>query len=238
MLGYFLVDDVVEHVQELARGRHGERHGARHDEQRREPSCVYVKAVRACGRLQRIGIARQTSIAHAFGVITADSPYYFASPGIKPTSRTLTTQKRHDLERQREELLAALPRLRRFARSLTGNRQDGDDLMQTTVERALQRGWPEGVEALPWLFKVCKNLWIDELRARAVRVKAAQTRELDEEPAISGEAVALGEIGLREVEQALESLPPEQRACWLSSPSKGCRIAKRPTCSRRRSAPS
>jgi RNA polymerase sigma factor (sigma-70 family) len=124
----------------------------------------------------------------------------------------LTTQKRHDLKRQREELLAALPRLRRFARSLTGNRQDGDDLMQTTVERALERGWPEGAEALPWLFKVCKNLWIDELRARAVRVKAAQTRALDEEPAISGEAVALGEIGLREVEQALAGLPPEQRA--------------------------
>jgi RNA polymerase sigma factor (sigma-70 family) len=124
----------------------------------------------------------------------------------------LTTQKRHDLEHQRAELLAALPRLRRFARSLAGNRQDGDDLMQTTVERALERGWPEGVEALPWLFKVCKNLWIDELRARAVRVKAAQTRELDDEPAISGEAVALGEIGLREVEQALEVLPPEQRA--------------------------
>jgi len=124
----------------------------------------------------------------------------------------LTTQRRHDLERQREELLAALPRLRRFARSLSGNRQDGDDLMQTTVERALERGWPGGVEALPWLFKVCKNLWVDELRARAVRVKAAQSRELDEEPAISGEAVALGEIGLREVEQALESLPAEQRA--------------------------
>jgi RNA polymerase sigma factor (sigma-70 family) len=124
----------------------------------------------------------------------------------------LTTQTGRDLERQREKLLAALPRLRRFARSLTGNRQDGDDLMQTTVERALERGLPERIEALPWLFRVCKNVWIDELRARAVRVKAAQTRELDEEPAISGEAVALGEIGLREVERALESLPAEQRA--------------------------
>jgi RNA polymerase sigma factor (sigma-70 family) len=127
-------------------------------------------------------------------------------------SRPLTTQDRHDLEAQREELLAALPRLRRFARSLTGHGQDGDDLMQTTVERALERGWPEAVEALPWLFKVCKNLWIDELRARAVRVKAAQTRELDEEPAISGEDVAIAELGLREVERALDALPAEQRA--------------------------
>ena len=84
--------------------------------------------------------------------------------------------------------------------------------MQTTVERALQRGWPQGVEPLAWLFKVCKNLWIDELRARAVRVRAAQTRELDEEPSISGEDVVHAELGLRAVEQALATLPTEQRA--------------------------
>lgn len=124
----------------------------------------------------------------------------------------MTTQQRQDTGRLHEELLAALPRLRRFARSLTGTRQDGDDLMQTTVERMLERGLPAGVEALPWLFRVCKNLWIDEQRARAVRLKAAQTRELDQEPSISGEAVATAELGLREVERALEHLPAEQRA--------------------------
>jgi RNA polymerase sigma-70 factor (ECF subfamily) len=124
----------------------------------------------------------------------------------------LTTQRRQDLDQVREELLAALPRLRRFARSLTGNRADGDDLMQSTVERVLERGLPEGVAALPWLFKISKNLWIDEQRARAVRSKAALTHELGEEPSVSGEAVALGEIGLREVERALDDLPDEQRA--------------------------
>jgi RNA polymerase sigma factor (sigma-70 family) len=124
----------------------------------------------------------------------------------------LTTQESNDLAAQRRDLLEALPRLRRFARSLTGNRQDGDDLMQNTVERALQRGWPSGVEPLAWLFKVCKNLWIDELRARAVRVKAAQTRELDEEPSVSGEEVVHAELGLRAVERALATLAPEQRA--------------------------
>lgn len=114
--------------------------------------------------------------------------------------------------RAREELIAALPRLRRFARSLSGNAQDGDDLMQTTVERTLERGLPDGVEPLPWLFKICKNLWIDELRARAVRTKAALTRELDAEPSVSGESVAIAELGLREVERALAELPSEQRA--------------------------
>lgn len=84
--------------------------------------------------------------------------------------------------------------------------------MQETLERTLERGVPDEVEVLPWLFKICKNLWIDELRARAVRAKAAHTRELDAEPAVSGEAVAVAELGLREVERALAGLPPEQRA--------------------------
>lgn len=124
----------------------------------------------------------------------------------------MTTQRREVSGRVRDELIAALPRLRRFARSLSGNRQDGDDLMQTAVERTLERGLPDGVEALPWLLKICKNLWIDELRARAVRTKAALTRELDAEFAVSGEAVAVAELELREVERALAELNPEQRA--------------------------
>ena len=53
---------------------------------------------------------------------------------------------------------------------------------------------------------------LDELRSRAVRVKAAQTRELDEEPTVSGEEVVHAELGLRAVERALATLAPEQRA--------------------------
>jgi RNA polymerase sigma-70 factor (ECF subfamily) len=112
----------------------------------------------------------------------------------------------------RTELLAALPRLRRFARSLTGNRHDGDDLMQSTVERVLHKGLPDNVELLRWMFKVCRNLWIDDRRAHRVRQVAHREPELSEEPIVSGEAVALGELTLREVERALALLPEEQRA--------------------------
>jgi RNA polymerase sigma-70 factor (ECF subfamily) len=113
--------------------------------------------------------------------------------------------------RVREAMLEALPRLRRFARSLTGNRHDADDLLHDTLERVLDRGVPEQVEVGRWMFKVCKNLWIDELRAHSVRVKAAAAPELAEEPAVSGESVAFGELELREVDRALASLPEEQR---------------------------
>ena len=112
----------------------------------------------------------------------------------------------------RAELLSALPRLRRFARSLTGNRHDGDDLMQSTVERVLEKGLPDNVELLRWMFKVCRNLWIDDRRAHQVLLSAHREPELSEEPIVSGEAVALGELKLREVEQALARLPEEQRS--------------------------
>ena len=84
--------------------------------------------------------------------------------------------------------------------------------MQDTVERVLDKGVPDGVDVLRWMFKVCRNLWIDELRAGQVRRKAAQRAELVEEPAVSGEDVALGEITLREVDLAMAGLPEEQRA--------------------------
>ncbi len=84
--------------------------------------------------------------------------------------------------------------------------------MQSTVERTLERGVPDNVDVLRWMFKVCRNLWIDELRAAEVRQRAALQPELMEEPVVSGEDVAVGELTLREVEQVMGSLPEEQRA--------------------------
>ena len=114
--------------------------------------------------------------------------------------------------RLQAEMLDSLPRLRRFARSLAGNPADADDLVQSTVERVLDRGVPEDVNVLRWMFKVCRNLHIDELRAREVRRKAALLPELAEEPTVSGEAVAIGALSLREVDRAMAELSEEQRA--------------------------
>ena len=83
--------------------------------------------------------------------------------------------------------------------------------MQATVERVLERGLPAGVAARPWMFTICKNLFIDDRRAHAVRVRSAALPELADEPVVSGERIALGEIALSEVERAMASLPDEQR---------------------------
>ena len=67
---------------------------------------------------------------------------------------------------QREALLAELGGLRKFCISLTGTVADGDDLLQATVERVLEKGMPEDAHVAKWAYRVCKNAWIDEIRAR------------------------------------------------------------------------
>lgn len=69
------------------------------------------------------------------------------------------------------EIAALLPRLRRFARAITRNWEDADDLVQIAVERALNccGQWEPGTRFDSWIFRIMKNAWIDEVRARARR---------------------------------------------------------------------
>ncbi|WP_371193473.1 RNA polymerase sigma factor [Glaciecola sp. SC05] len=66
-------------------------------------------------------------------------------------------------------ILRNLKDLRRFAYSLTNDISDADDLTQIVVEKLLTKPLPEDVVPLSWMFRVCKNAWIDELRSRKVR---------------------------------------------------------------------
>jgi RNA polymerase sigma factor (sigma-70 family) len=70
-----------------------------------------------------------------------------------------------------DELAALLPRMRRFARSITFHREDADDLVQVAMERALGRSeqYAEGTRLDSWLFRIIKNAWIDEVRGRIRR---------------------------------------------------------------------
>ncbi|MEL7090845.1 MAG: RNA polymerase sigma factor [Pseudomonadota bacterium] len=63
------------------------------------------------------------------------------------------------------------PRLWRYSVSLTGRRDWGDDLAQTTCVRALDRGdqFQPGTHLDRWLFTMAKRIWLNELRARKVR---------------------------------------------------------------------
>jgi RNA polymerase sigma-70 factor (ECF subfamily) len=123
---------------------------------------------------------------------------------------------------RRRELLDVLPNIRRFALSLTGNLADADDLLQSTVERLLERGWPEGAAVLPYSLKVCRNLWIDEIRSRTVRQPALDESALADERLAAGDEQAIGELSLREAQAVLAKLTEEQRAVLELVAVEGC----------------
>jgi len=63
------------------------------------------------------------------------------------------------------ELLAAIPRLRRYARVLTGDPHRADDLVQDTLARAWEkrRLWRTGSDLRAWLFTIMHNIYMNQL---------------------------------------------------------------------------
>jgi RNA polymerase sigma-70 factor (ECF subfamily) len=110
-----------------------------------------------------------------------------------------------------EELVALLPRLRRFARALTGSAPDADDLVQTGLERALARSAQLRPDAplASWLFGIVRNAWIDERRARGRRERLFAPQESGEQV---GDASQGSHAELLAVQDALARLPEEQRS--------------------------
>ena len=76
----------------------------------------------------------------------------------------------------KSEMIGLLPRLRRFAFSLTRSGPDADDLLQEACTTALQK-WQQYDPSQPmdrWMFRVVRNLWINEIRKRQVRQTQSQ----------------------------------------------------------------
>jgi RNA polymerase sigma-70 factor, ECF subfamily len=113
-----------------------------------------------------------------------------------------------------DELVALLPRLRRFARSLTGQAEDADDLVQAALERALRSRslWEPGTRLDAWIFRIMRNLWIDQIRHRKVSGDRTTLHDAEQLPGSDGRAVADSRITLADVERLVASLPGEQQA--------------------------
>jgi RNA polymerase sigma-70 factor (ECF subfamily) len=111
------------------------------------------------------------------------------------------------------EMVELLPRLRRQGRVLARAPADADDLVQLTVERALARRaqWRAGTRLDSWMFRIMKNAWIDESRARARRGDVFAPEEEGERAGADGAAAMEARLTAREVESAMARLPPDQR---------------------------
>ena len=111
-------------------------------------------------------------------------------------------------------LIELLPELRRFAYSLTCDRDAADDLTQSALERALTKAsaWDSSRPLKFWVFRIARNLWLDQLRAEKVR---GNTEDIDDEGIdIADDRLAAMHTTqeLREVTDKMRELPEDQRA--------------------------
>lgn len=110
-----------------------------------------------------------------------------------------------------EDLIGLIPRLRRFARSLSGSESDADDLCQAALERALKARdqWQAGTRLDSWMMKITRNIWIDSVRSSARR----KTTALDDAIEIAGDGEARTEAcAMRiDIDAAMGRLAHDQR---------------------------
>jgi RNA polymerase sigma-70 factor (ECF subfamily) len=113
------------------------------------------------------------------------------------------------------DLLAAIPRLRRYARVLTGESSRADDLVQETLARAWEkrRLWAAGTDLRAWLFTIMHNVFVNQ---RATSRRDSMHVSLDDEDngvsrELSVRSNQASRVELAEVVRELSRLPTEQR---------------------------
>jgi RNA polymerase sigma factor (sigma-70 family) len=133
-------------------------------------------------------------------------------------SRNRLTRARRErsggLAKAMADIVAQIPRLRRYARALTrGDVTAADDLVQDCLLRAVSKShlWQEGTDLRAWLFTILHNQYVNQVR-RAVREgTAVALSDTKTEPVLA----RAPDQEVRDLERALAQLPDEQRSALL-----------------------
>lgn len=107
-----------------------------------------------------------------------------------------------------------LPRLRRFAQSLTRDQERCEDLVQETCARALAclEQWRPHTRLDSWMYRIAQNLWIDQMRAEKVKGEIIDIAAVGDIWGCDGRAVIESRLSLLELRKQIAQLPSDQRA--------------------------
>jgi RNA polymerase sigma-70 factor, ECF subfamily len=113
----------------------------------------------------------------------------------------------------RAQIVALLPRLRRFALSLTRDRDQGDDLVQETCVRALANieQWQEGTRLDSWMYRIAQNIWFDRMRSKKSRGETIDIDDVHDLAGSDGRTVMDTRFTMQEVAKGIARLQPEQQ---------------------------
>jgi RNA polymerase sigma-70 factor (ECF subfamily) len=111
-----------------------------------------------------------------------------------------------------KRLVELIPRLRRYARALVGERSSADDLVQDTLERAWAKLhlYRRGTDLRAWLFTVMHNVHVNRVRA----TRLSDPLE-DEMPELAQRGTQPDALLVRDLDRAIARLPADQRAVLL-----------------------
>ena len=114
----------------------------------------------------------------------------------------------------RDAVLAAIPKLRAFAISLSGNVDRADDLVQETMLRALANidSFQPGTNLQAWLFTILRNLFRSEYRKRKREVEDVDGRYSD---SLVSAPEQDSQLEFKELRAALDKLPHDQREALI-----------------------
>jgi RNA polymerase sigma-70 factor, ECF subfamily len=114
---------------------------------------------------------------------------------------------------QKQAIASEIPRLRRYARALSGSDADADDLVQETVTRALAHldHWRTDDSPRKWLFSILHNHYIDQVRRSARRPHHLSIDAGDATPLSNGHDPGTR----RDLDMGLQALADDQRQVLL-----------------------
>ena len=120
-------------------------------------------------------------------------------------------------DRVQDQLVAFLPNLRRFAIALCRSREIADDLVQMACERALanEHRFEAGTRFDAWMFRILRNLWIDDIRKRKTAGPQEDIDERHDIAGVSGEREMEARLTLNSVAEAIGELADDQREVLL-----------------------
>lgn len=114
------------------------------------------------------------------------------------------------------KIVDTLPRLRKFAYGLTGSIEKGDDLVQSTCVRAIEKSnqWQVGTKFDSWMFRIAKNIFTDSWRKQKVQNRVLEQIKQESDKRLENDQLD-SYVSFCDVREAMNRLSKEHKVILM-----------------------